>query len=174
MCQWAANRNLYGRANKCAHPDPHVPQTEGLQIGDHRLSISCAVVERPDHHWPFGDDLVSYTIDAHVTGSIECIGNELKCGVNWCWNCTSVITEVYGQNYALCRKKIYCFPCCMKRGGCRRCDLANDKLRPPPHPHQLHHHHTHDIGDGGIYPKITPTPVEEVHQRPVIVRTPYV
>ena len=31
-------------------PDPHVPQTEGLQIGDDRLSISCAVVERPDHH----------------------------------------------------------------------------------------------------------------------------
>ena len=30
--------------------DPHV------QIGDHRLSISCAVVERPDHHC--GDDLV--------------------------------------------------------------------------------------------------------------------
>ena len=26
--------------------DPHVPQTEELQIGDHRLSISCAVVER--------------------------------------------------------------------------------------------------------------------------------
>ena len=26
---------------------PHVPQTEALQIGDHRFSISCAVVERP-------------------------------------------------------------------------------------------------------------------------------
>ena len=26
-------------------PDPHVPQTEGLQIGDHRLSITCAIVE---------------------------------------------------------------------------------------------------------------------------------
>ena len=28
-------------------PESHVPQTEGLQIGDHRLSTSCAVVERP-------------------------------------------------------------------------------------------------------------------------------
>ena len=32
-------------------PDHHVLQTEGLQIGDHRLSTSCGVVERPDHHW---------------------------------------------------------------------------------------------------------------------------
>ena len=30
-------------------PDPHVPQTEGLQIGDHRLSTSRAVVERPGY-----------------------------------------------------------------------------------------------------------------------------
>ena len=37
-------------------PDPHVPQTQGLQIDDHRLSTSCTVVERPDHHC--GDDLV--------------------------------------------------------------------------------------------------------------------
>ena len=37
-------------------PDPHVPQTEGLQIGDHRSSTSCGVVERPDHRC--GDDLV--------------------------------------------------------------------------------------------------------------------
>ena len=36
--------------------NPHVPQTEGLQIGDHRLSTSYGVVERPDHHC--GDDLV--------------------------------------------------------------------------------------------------------------------
>ena len=36
-------------------PDPHLPQTEWLEIGDHTLSI-CAVVERPDHHC--GDDLV--------------------------------------------------------------------------------------------------------------------
>ena len=36
--------------------DPHVPQTEGLQIDDHRLSMSCAVVERPDHLC--GDELV--------------------------------------------------------------------------------------------------------------------
>ena len=40
----------YGRATDCANPDPHVPKTEGLQIGDDRLSISCVVVERPDHH----------------------------------------------------------------------------------------------------------------------------
>ena len=37
-------------------PDPHVPQTERLQIGDHILSTSCVVVKRPDHHC--GDDLV--------------------------------------------------------------------------------------------------------------------
>ena len=36
--------------------DFHVPQTEGLQIDDHRLNTSCAVIERPDHHC--GDDLV--------------------------------------------------------------------------------------------------------------------
>ena len=41
--------------------DPHVHQTEGLQIGDHILSISCAVVERPDHHC--GDDLVLHLFD---------------------------------------------------------------------------------------------------------------
>ena len=35
----------------------HIPQTKGLQIGDHRLSISCAVGERPDHLC--GDDLVA-------------------------------------------------------------------------------------------------------------------
>ena len=37
-------------------PDLHASQTEGSQIGDHRLSISCGVVERPDHRC--GDDLV--------------------------------------------------------------------------------------------------------------------
>ena len=37
-------------------PDPQVLQTEGLQIGDHRLSTSCEFVERPDHRC--GDDLV--------------------------------------------------------------------------------------------------------------------
>ena len=46
----------YGRATQCAHLDPYVPQTEGLQIGDHRTRTSCGVVERPDHHC--GDDLV--------------------------------------------------------------------------------------------------------------------
>ena len=46
----------YGRATEYAHPDLHVPQTERLQIDDHRLSISCAVVELPDHQC--GDDLV--------------------------------------------------------------------------------------------------------------------
>ena len=29
-------------------PVPHVLQAEGLQIGEHRLSASCGVVERPD------------------------------------------------------------------------------------------------------------------------------
>ena len=31
-------------------PDAHVAQTEGSQIGDHRLSTSCGVIERPDYH----------------------------------------------------------------------------------------------------------------------------
>ena len=31
-------------------PDPHVPLTERLQIGDHILSTKYGVVERPDHH----------------------------------------------------------------------------------------------------------------------------
>ena len=37
-------------------PDPHELQIEGLQNGDHSLSTSCGVVERPDNHC--GDDLV--------------------------------------------------------------------------------------------------------------------
>ena len=48
--------------------DPHVPQTEELQIGDHRLSTSCGVVEWSDHHC--GDDLASIIMDKqteHVT-----------------------------------------------------------------------------------------------------------
>ena len=48
----------YGRAteSECAIHDPHVLKTEGFQIGDHRLSTWCGVVEWPDHHC--GDDLV--------------------------------------------------------------------------------------------------------------------
>ena len=48
-----------GLSNKPT-PDPHVPQTEGLQIGDHRLSTSCGVVKRPNHQC--GDDLVTITM----------------------------------------------------------------------------------------------------------------
>ena len=46
-------------------PNPHVPQTEGLQIGDHRLSISCGVVGRPDHH---SDDLVLNSVSVFFPG----------------------------------------------------------------------------------------------------------
>ena len=45
-----------GELTNVCIPDPHVHQTVGLQIGDHRFSASCGVVERPDHHC--GDDLV--------------------------------------------------------------------------------------------------------------------
>ena len=45
-----------GELPNAPNPDLHVPQIEGLHIGDHRLSILCVVVERPDHHC--GDDLV--------------------------------------------------------------------------------------------------------------------
>ena len=44
-------------------PIPTYPQTEGSQIGDNRLSTSCGVVERPDHHC--GDDLVG----CHFSGA---------------------------------------------------------------------------------------------------------
>ena len=59
-------------------PDPHAPQTEGLQIGDPRLSISCAVVERLDHH--YGDDIVVWVITDKVGESNnlpECILTEI-------------------------------------------------------------------------------------------------
>ena len=46
-----------GRLSNEPIPDSHVPETEGLQIGGHILSISCGVVERPDHHC--GYDLVN-------------------------------------------------------------------------------------------------------------------
>ena len=36
-----------GGLSNGAIPDSHEPQTEELQIGDHRLSTSCGVVERP-------------------------------------------------------------------------------------------------------------------------------
>ena len=45
-------------------PGRRVPQTEGLQIGDHRLSTSCLVVERSDHHC--GDDLVFHFLCDHT------------------------------------------------------------------------------------------------------------
>ena len=45
-----------GELPNAAIPDPQVPQTEELQISDHILSISYAVVEQPVHHC--GDDLV--------------------------------------------------------------------------------------------------------------------
>ena len=41
-------------------PDSHVAQTEVSQIGDHRLSTSCGIVERPNHHC--GDDLVLHLL----------------------------------------------------------------------------------------------------------------
>ena len=56
----------YGRATECAYPRHHVHQTDGPQISDRRLSTSCGVVDRPDHHC--GDDLVSCHVHhAHVT-----------------------------------------------------------------------------------------------------------
>ena len=36
------------------YPRPHVLQTEGSQIGDHRLCTKSGVVERPDYYC--GDD----------------------------------------------------------------------------------------------------------------------
>ena len=48
-------------------PTPHVPQIEGSHIGDHILSTSCGVVERPDHHC--GNDLVINSIWSMVSRS---------------------------------------------------------------------------------------------------------
>ena len=41
-------------------PDSDLPQMEGLQIGNRRLSTSCGVFERPDHHRC--DDLVGVVV----------------------------------------------------------------------------------------------------------------
>ena len=46
-------------------PDPHVLQTEESLIGDHKLSTSRGVVERPDHHC--GDDLVLFRVGFRPT-----------------------------------------------------------------------------------------------------------
>ena len=52
--------------------DPHVPQTEGLQISDHRLSTSCGVVKRADHHC--GDDHVyDYHTDSFNLKQIQIV-----------------------------------------------------------------------------------------------------
>ena len=52
---------------------PNVPipvidvlQIKELQIGDHRLSTSYGVVERPDHHCGDYNEVFSAKIDTHV------------------------------------------------------------------------------------------------------------
>ena len=57
MCVNGKLIGIHQRATELAHSRPHVPQTEGSQIGNHRLSTSWGVVERLDHHC--GDDLVT-------------------------------------------------------------------------------------------------------------------
>ena len=47
-----------GRLSNELIPDPYVPETEVSQIGDHRLSTPCEVVERLDHHC--GDDHIQF------------------------------------------------------------------------------------------------------------------
>ena len=44
-------------------PESCIPQMDGLQIGHHRLSTSCGVIERPDHH--YSDDIVFIATVAH-------------------------------------------------------------------------------------------------------------
>ena len=56
MCQCGANRNPWAGYLMGPSTTPTYPQTEGLQIGDYRLSTSRGVVERPDHRR--GDDHV--------------------------------------------------------------------------------------------------------------------
>ena len=47
---------MHGRVTKWGHPRPPHTPNQGSQIGDHRLSTSCRVVERRDLHC--GDELV--------------------------------------------------------------------------------------------------------------------
>ena len=47
-------------------PDSHQPEPRGSQIGDYRLSTSCGIVERPDHHC--ADDLVGVCLDPASVG----------------------------------------------------------------------------------------------------------
>ena len=56
MCQWGANRNTGAGYRMSSSRSPRGPN-RGVEIGDHRLSTSCGVVER--HHRLCGDDLVS-------------------------------------------------------------------------------------------------------------------
>ena len=49
-------------------PDPHVRQTEGLQIGDHTLSTSCGVVGQPDHHCGHHRHLIIFIEFLHNLG----------------------------------------------------------------------------------------------------------
>ena len=54
---YVSKRELIGtheRVIECVRPDPT------NQMGDHRLSLSCAVIERLDHRC--GDDLVSILV----------------------------------------------------------------------------------------------------------------
>ena len=70
---------MHGRSTEWAHPRPPAyPQTKGCQIGDHRLSKLCGVVERPDHHCD--DDLVRFSIrhrhvkfELYISYSVEII-----------------------------------------------------------------------------------------------------
>ena len=75
-----ANSNLWASYRMCRSPAQHVPQTEGLQIGDQRLNTLCGVVERPDHHR--GDDLVKWGLLRMATKfSFAKLAQELYCQV---------------------------------------------------------------------------------------------
>ena len=76
MCQWGTERNLWASYWMCPSPDFHVPQTEGLQIGGHRLSTSCAVVKRPDHHC--SDDLVLICLGSFLSFSKALLNSKLS------------------------------------------------------------------------------------------------
>ena len=99
-------------------PDTHVPQTEGLQTGDHRFSISCAVVERPGHRC--GDDLV-FKVLHHVKLKFVC----LKCGLLIiCWPPLSLVAFLDTDECLVSNGK--CSDTCINTIGSFYCSCRNE------------------------------------------------
>ena len=109
----AANRELVGTVGELPNvpiPDPHLPQTEGLQIGHHSLSISCAIVERPDHLC--GDDLVKLL--SYFVGS-KSVSARLSYPDMMTITALEAITSSSGNNHSLVGAEELVVHFCAKR-----------------------------------------------------------